>query len=388
MLLGAGLAVGSGYGIYWFQTQANSSSPASSTENTLPSQSPVAQLQVPGNDLNFIEAIVNQVGGAVVRIDSTRTVETEVPEMFNDPFFRRFFGGQMPDVPSQQIQRGVGSGFIISTDGLIITNAHVIDDSDTVTVTLKDGRTFTGKTLGQDPVTDVAVIQIEGENLPVMQLGDSDQLQPGQWAIAIGNPLGLDSTVTAGIISATGRSSGAIGVPDQRVDFIQTDVAINPGNSGGPLLNDQGQVVGMNTAIIQGAQSIGFAIPINTVKHIADLLVAQGTVDHPYLGIQMVTLTPDVRQNLNSDPNFEGRITEGQGVLIIGVMPNSPAAKAGLKAGDVINQIDGDSVTEASNVQDRVDATPLGQRMQVQINRNGRRETVIVRPEAFPDVSE
>jgi S1-C subfamily serine protease len=163
-----------------------------------------SQLLAASTDPNFIENIVNQVGPAVVRIDSTRTVNTPVPEMFQDPFFRRFFGGQVPDMPSQQTERGVGSGFIFSKDGRIITNAHVVDGADTVTVTLKDGRSFDGKVLGEDTVTDVAVVQVDAKDLPTVSVGNSDQLRPGEWAVAIGNPLGLDNTVTAGIISATG----------------------------------------------------------------------------------------------------------------------------------------------------------------------------------------
>ena len=242
------------------------------------------------------------------------------------------FGGgfKAPSAP----QSGIGSGFILSKEGQIITNSHVVSGADRVQVTLKDGRTFDGKVMGTDPVTDVAVIKINAENLPTIPLGDSDGLQTGEWAIAIGNPLGLDNTVTEGIISATGRSSGQVGVPDKRVDFIQTDAAINPGNSGGPLLNARGEVIGVNTAIIQGAQGLGFAIPINTVKNIADQIIAKGSVDHPYLGIQMVTLSDSVRGEL--DKAGEGdRIQVDTGVLVIDVQPNSPADDAGLRPGDV-----------------------------------------------------
>ncbi|MEN9222575.1 MAG: trypsin-like peptidase domain-containing protein, partial [Thermostichus sp. BF3_bins_97] len=222
---------------------------------------------LPQVSMNFIADVAQKVGPAVVRIDSERTVRTRgafPEEFFSDPFFRDFFGQNMPSMPRQRRQQGTGSGFIISADGQIITNAHVVDGSDKVTVILKDTRSFDGEVLGSDPVTDVAVVKIKAENLPTVQLGRSETLEPGQWAIAIGNPLGLDNTVTAGIISALGRSSGEIRVPDKRVSFIQTDAAINPGNSGGPLLNAQGEVIGVNTAIIQGAQGLGFAIPIET----------------------------------------------------------------------------------------------------------------------------
>jgi S1-C subfamily serine protease len=350
MLLGAGIATGMGYRFHLLTFPSNAAPPS---PGQLSTSTPGGSSRLFGaaSDPNFVETIVQQVGPAVVRIDSTRTVNTQVPEMFNDPFFRQFFGNQMPDVSFRADRTGHRVRVYHQRDGRIITNAHVVDGADTVKVTLKDGRTFDGKVLGEDTVTDVAVIQVEARDLPTVNLGNSDQLNPGEWAIAIGNPLGLDNTVTAGIISATGRSSGQVGVPDERVDFIQTDAAINPGNSGGPLLNDQGQVIGMNTAIIQGAQSIGFAIPINRVQQIADQLATQGKVDHAYLGIQMVTLTPEVKQQLNSDPNSGMTVNEDQGVLIARVMPDSPAAKAGLRAGDVIHQIDGQAVTQADDVQ-------------------------------------
>ena len=224
---------------------------------------------------NFIADAVKQVGPAVVRIDAARSVSGNIGDPFQNPFFRRFFGDEeMPD--PERIERGTGSGFILSTNGRLITNAHVVSGADTVSVTLKDGRTFEGKVLGSDPITDVAVIQISAEDLPTVTLGSSEDLVPGQWAIAIGNPLGLDNTVTAGIISAIGRSSSQVGIPDKRVRFIQTDAAINPGNSGGPLLDDKGRVIGINTAIRANAQGLGFAIPIETAARIADQLFADG----------------------------------------------------------------------------------------------------------------
>ncbi|NET39746.1 MAG: PDZ domain-containing protein [Cyanothece sp. SIO1E1] len=315
---------------------------------------------------NFISDVVERVGPAVVRINASRTVTRQTP----DRFFGRFFG-ENPTAPSEQIQRGVGSGFIVSADGRIVTNAHVVEGADRVRVTLKDGRSFEGEVLGADPLTDVAVIQIESSNLPTVPLSDSDQIQPGQWAIAIGNPLGLDNTVTAGIISATGRSSGEVGVPDQRVSFIQTDTAINPGNSGGPLLNVQGEVIGVNTAIIQGAQGIGFAIPINMVQRVANQLVASGSVEHPYLGVQLATLTPQLRQEINRDPNSNISVDTDEGILIARVVPNSPAAQAGLRAGDVIRKIDGQDVTSSAELQRFVAAQRVGGNINLELRRNG-----------------
>ena len=320
---------------------------------------------------NFVTEVVDIVGPAVVRIDTQRTVSNRFRDEFDDPFFQPFFRGQTPSQP--EVQSGTGSGFILEADGQIVTNAHVIDGADVVSVTLKDGRRFDGRVVGRDTVTDVAVIQIDAnENLPVVNLGDSDNLQPGEWAIAIGNPLGLDNTVTTGIISATGRSSSQVGVPDKRVQFIQTDAAINPGNSGGPLLNQNGEAIGMNTAILQGAQGLGFAIPIETVKQIADQLVANGKAEHPYLGIQMLTLTPEMRQNINQDPRAGLRVNEDRGVLIVRVVGNSPADRAGLRSGDIVKTINGKSVTTTDDVQTAVSDVSVGSELQVEVQRNGR----------------
>ena len=235
--------------------------------------SPVLLSQATGTErllgsANFIASTAERVGPAVVRINSARTVASSGrPGIFNDPFFREFFGEQgIPEQPRERVERGTGSGFILDANGTILTNAHVVEGADEVTVTFKDGRELRGDVIGEDPLTDVAVIKVEATNLPVVSVGDSDALRPGEWAIAIGNPLGLDNTVTAGIISATGRTSAQIRVPDKRVQFIQTDAAINPGNSGGPLLNERGEVIGVNTAIIGNAQGLGFAIPINRAR--------------------------------------------------------------------------------------------------------------------------
>lgn len=333
---------------------------------------------------NFVTDVVDRVGPAVVRINASRTVTSQVPDVFNDPFFRRFFGSRVPTEPDTRVERGTGSGFIISSDGQILTNAHVVAGADTVSVTLKDGRSMEGKVLGVDPVTDVAVIKINGSNLPAVRLGNSEQLKPGEWAIAIGNPLGLDNTVTTGIISATGRTSSQVGVPDKRVSFIQTDAAINPGNSGGPLLNASGQVIGMNTAIIQGAQGIGFAIPINTAQRIATQLATTGKVEHAYIGIQMVNLTPELRKSINSNANSGLNVDQDRGILVVRVMPNSPAARAGLRSGDVITQINGKPVTDSGSLQQVVENSRLGSTLQLGLRRNGRALSMNVRTGAIP----
>ena len=322
----------------------------------------------------------------MVRIDSSRTVTQQLPSVFNDPVFREFFGDfGVPNTPPTRVERGTGSGFVIDANGIILTNAHVVSGADEVNVTLKDGRELRGEVLGQDRLTDVAVIRVDAGRLPTVVLGDSDQLRPGEWAIAIGNPLGLDNTVTAGIISATGRSSAQVRVPDKRVNFIQTDAAINPGNSGGPLLNERGEVIGMNTAIIGGAQGLGFAIPINTAQDIAQQLIATGQVEHPYLGLQMRTLTPELRRLINEDPRSNLQIQDDRGVIILRIMRNSPASRVGIRPGDVIRQIDGQTITDAEQVQRIVQASSVGETLQLELSRNGQRLDVAVQSGAFPE---
>ncbi len=331
---------------------------------------------------SFIASVADQVGPAVVRIDSSRTV-TRRPGPFNDPFFREFFG-DMWEPPSSRVERGQGSGFVVESDGVIWTNAHVVEGADTVTVTLKDGREFSGEVLGEDPLTDVAVIKVQSRDLPTVNLGNSEQLRPGEWAIAIGNPLGLDNTVTAGIISATGRTSAQIRVPDKRVQFIQTDAAINPGNSGGPLLNERGEVIGINTAIIGGAQGLGFAIPINAAQGLAQELIEKGRVDHAYLGIQMRTLTSDLRQQINRDSRNDVRLSADEGVIILGLMRNSPAVEAGLEVGDVIVAMNGRTITNAEQVQHIVQGLGVGESIALEIDRGGRQVAIDVETKALP----
>ncbi len=328
---------------------------------------------------DYVADIVAQVGPAVVRIDSSRAVE----QPLNNPDFGSLFGqGRQEQEQPQRVQRGTGSGFITSSDGRIFTNAHVVAGADTVSVVLKDGRRFKGEVVGSDETTDVAVIKIDATGLPTVKLGDSDRLLPGQAAIAIGNPLGLDNTVTQGIISATGRSGADFG-GSSRVNFIQTDTAINPGNSGGPLINSKGEVIGMNTAIIQGASGIGFAVPIATAQRVADQLVTSGKVDHPYLGIQMAELTPELREQIN---RREGnvRVEQDQGVIVLAVQPNSPAAQGELKAGDVIETINGAAVQASKQVQQQVESTKIGDPLQLTVKRNGQSVNLTVKPAPMP----
>ena len=340
-----------------------------------------AQATLPSNNGSFVTAAVNKVGGAVVRIDTERTITQRTNPGFNDPFFRQFFGDNYPSQnPQQERLQGQGSGFIFDGAGLVLTNAHVVAQADRVTVILKDGRNFEGKVQGVDSVTDLAVVKINGSNLPVADLGDSQQVQVGDWAIAVGNPLGLDNTVTLGIISTLHRSSAQVGIPDKRLEFIQTDAAINPGNSGGPLLNQQGEVIGINTAIRADAMGIGFAIPINRAKEIAKVLATGQKVSHPYLGIELANLTPQIATQNNQDPNAVFMLPEINGVLVIRVRPDTPAADGGLRRGDVITEIENQVITTAEQVQDIVEKSRLGQSLAIEVRRSNQNTTLSVRP--------
>jgi S1-C subfamily serine protease len=333
------------------------------------------------NNNSFVTVAVDRVGPAVVRIDTERTVSGNLDTAMEDPFFRRFFGDDLrSQSPRQERLRGQGSGFVIDKSGTVLTNAHVVDKADRVTVTLNDGSIFPGEVLGTDEVTDLAVVKIntKGVNLPVAALGNSDVVKVGDWAIAVGNPLGYNNTVTLGIISTLKRSSAAVGIPDKRLDFIQTDAAINPGNSGGPLLNGSGEVIGINTAIRADAMGIGFAIPINKAKAIYTQLAKGEQVSHPFLGIQMIDLTLEIAKENNADPNAPMMIPEVKGVLVMRVVPNTPAEKAGIRKGDVIIQIDGEAVTAAEKLQNLVENSRIGQSLKLKLRRGSETKEVAV----------
>lgn len=334
-----------------------------------PDESPSLPAIVSGDSSprNFIAQVVESVGPAVVSIDATRTTPQGNRPL--NPWME-------PDAP---IQQGKGSGFVFSADGKVLTNAHVVEGASQVRVTLPDGRQFDGQVLGADALTDIAVIQIPADNLPTPPIGNADTLSPGEWAIAIGNPLGLSNTVTAGIISATGRSSNEIGAADKRVNFIQTDAAINPGNSGGPLLNQEGQVIGVNTAVIARAQGLGFAIPINTAQRVANQIIEQGRASHLYLGIRMVGLNKTLREQINQE-NPQWGITQEQGTLIMGVIPNSPAARAGLQPGDWIAKINDVTEPNPQQIQGIVESTRLGQKINLEVKRQQQNLTFSVEP--------
>ncbi|MGK7934600.1 MAG: HhoA/HhoB/HtrA family serine endopeptidase [Xenococcaceae cyanobacterium] len=380
------LALGGGAGFwgsrYW-REQPNLVEPSPLYSQVFPYSPQESNLGNSSQNINFIAQAVQKVGPAVVRIDAVRPVASSLPEKLGQPFFRRFFGNQEMN-PPERVERGTGSGFIIGEDGRLITNAHVVEGTNKVKVTLKDGQIYQGDVLGVDPITDVAVVKIKATDLPTATLGKAEVLIPGEWAIAIGNPLGLDNTVTVGIISALGRSSSQVGVPDKRVRFIQTDAAINPGNSGGPLLNSKGEVIGINTAIRADAQGLGFAIPIETAQRIAQQLFTKGQADHPYLGITMMTLDPSIKEEIDLSRNYNIKVTENQGVIIVGVRPNSPAEKGGLKKGDTIIKVGGHSVKTALDVQEQVEKSEIDALLPIEVIRQGKKQVIEVKPGAFP----
>ncbi|MBE7381746.1 MAG: trypsin-like peptidase domain-containing protein [Leptolyngbya sp. SIO1E4] len=336
----------------------------------------------PSSQRSFVATAVERVGNAVVRIDTEKTIVRDTPDIFfDDPFFRGFFGPNgIPAYPQEERLRGQGSGFIISPEGDILTNSHVVNGADRVTVTLKDGRSFEGIVEGEDSITDLAVVKIDADTdaLPVATLGDSNQVQVGDWAIAVGNPLGLDNTVTLGIVSTLKRSSASVGIPEKRLDFIQTDAAINPGNSGGPLLNQTGDVIGINTAIRADAMGIGFAIPINKAKEIKDQLVRGEVIAHPYLGVQIATLTAEIARRNNEDPNAGIMLPEVEGVLVVRVVPDTPAAVSGLRRGDIILEVDGQMVKSADTLQSKVENSQVGQILQLKVQRGEQTEQLRV----------
>ena len=339
-------------------------------------------------NINFIATAVQKVGPAVVRIDASRQLSSTLPDNFKHPLFKRFFGNDsdnnaLESVPDK-VERGTGSGFIIGSDGRLITNAHVVAGAEKVQITLKDGKSYEGKVLGTDSFTDVAVVKIDAHDLPTVNIGNAENLTPGEWAIAIGNPLGLDNTVTVGIISALGRSSSQVGVPDKRVRFIQTDAAINPGNSGGPLLNSEGEVIGINTAIRADAQGLGFAIPIETAQRIANQLFAKGQADHPYLGIHMVNLSEETKAEINASKDYGFKIAENDGVLVVRVIPRSPAARSGFQPGDIIHKVGDSPVKTSLQVQEQVDISEIGSELSIEVLRDGKVNNLIVKPSAFP----
>jgi len=326
---------------------------------------------LPGLGPDTIPDIVSRVSPAVVRIDTTEQVNTgsQLDPFSSDPFFRQFFGNQFRAPSRPQISQGLGSGFIVSADGYILTNEHVISGADKIEVTVAgQDKPYPARKVGSDHDLDLAVLKIDaGGNLPTVPLGNSDSIRVGDWAVAIGNPYGLDHTVTVGVISAKGRP---VTVQDRQYrNLLQTDASINPGNSGGPLLNLKGEVVGINTAISAQAQGIGFAIPSSTVQSVFNDLVNKGGVSHPWLGVYLQSVTTDVAQS---------------GALVASVVKGSPAAKAGLHQGDIITTYNGTDIAAPNDLTELVQGTGVGSQVEIKFVRGGETQAVTVTVAAKP----
>ncbi len=316
---------------------------------------------------SFVAAAVERSGPAVVTLETARTVTSTgmrgLPKgLLMDPLFRHFFGVPGTAPPRSRVQRGQGSGVIFDAEGLLLTNAHVVEGADTLQVELTDGRSVAAKVVGKDSLTDLAVVRLEGKGpWPTAALGDSDRLRVGDWAIAVGNPFGLENTVTMGIISNLNRNVAQLGISGKRLDLIQTDAAINPGNSGGPLLNAEGEVIGINTLVRSGpGAGLGFAIPINRARSIAQQLVNTGRASHPVIGV--------------------GLAAGPRGPVIRSVQPGAPAAVAGLKPDDVITAINGVATTSPTEVVAAIERIGVGRELTLSIRRGDTTITVSLTP--------
>jgi len=347
------------------------------SELTAKAENKTAALLTGMGDAMSVADITEKSSPAIVNVQSQIKV-TSVPDnpFFNDPFFREFFGDQFEVQPDKRYETGIGTGFIISADGYIITNQHVINQADKVTVQLS-GKSdeIPARIVGQDYDLDLAVLKIEGTGYPTLPLGNSDTMRAGDLVIAIGQPFGLDHTVTTGVISAKGRP---ISIEDRDYrNLIQTDAAINPGNSGGPLLNSKGQVIGINTAVNVQAQGIGFAIPINTARDVLGDLKKGQKIVKPFLGIQMTAVNQSVRDELNLPEKTRG-------VIVVKVLDGTAAARAGIKQFDIIQSIEGQTVQTATEVQNAVASKKAGDKIALMILRNGKQITMPVTLQAKP----
>ncbi|MEN9540157.1 MAG: hypothetical protein RLZZ459_248 [Cyanobacteriota bacterium] len=332
---------------------------------------------------SFVTAAVKRVAPSVVRIDTERSVpRAGLDPVFSDPLLREMFGDQLPS----SRERGQGSGLVIDGQGLVLTNAHVVDGADRVEVTLADGRDLEGSVLGADPVTDLAVVRIAGgSGLKAAPLGDSEALEVGDWAIALGTPYGLERTVTLGIVSSLHRNITSLGFSDKRLDLIQTDAAINPGNSGGPLINARGEVVGINTLVRSGpGAGLGFAIPINLAKGVAAQLGKGAPVVHPYLGLQLVPLNPRLARDNNADPNALVQLPERDGALVQRVLPESPAEHAGLRRGDLVVGAADQVVNDPAALLRLVEAARVGESLPLTVLRGDQELSLAIKPAALP----
>jgi serine protease Do len=331
-------------------------------------------------------AMLKRVLPAVVNISSSKVVKQTAQAMPEgvDPFFRQFFGndfGQKFNVPQDRREKALGSGVIISPEGYILTNNHVVEGATEVTVTLHDKREMKARVVGTDPRTDIAVLKIDGSNFPVLTLADSSKVEIGDIVLAIGNPFGVGQTVTSGIVSATGR--GGLGI-EQLEDFIQTDAPINPGNSGGALVDDEGHLIGINTAILSGNsggnQGIGFAVPVNMARHDLDEILDHGKVEHGYLGILPQDVTPALAKAFSSH--------ETNGALVGEITPNSPAAHSSLKQGDIIVAVNGQPIADANQLRSKIGVMDPNSTVMLKVLRDGKLQEVAVTLGEFPSKEE
>ena len=321
---------------------------------------------------SFVANVASKVSPSVVRIDIEREFQTDEFESdLLDPLLKDLLG-DLGTFPKKE--RGQGSGVIIDSSGLVLTNAHVVERVDRVIVTLQNGNQVDGTVVGTDQVTDLALVKIkEFPDLESAKLGDSEDIQVGDWAIALGTPYGLESTVTLGIVSSLHRDINSLGFSDKRLDLIQTDAAINPGNSGGPLINANGEVIGINTLVRSGpGAGLGFAIPINLASKVTNQLLTNGEVIHPYLGAQLVLLNERIAKEHNQDPNALIFLPERSGALVQSVIPQSPAEEGGLRRGDLVINAGGNAINDPRSLLMQVENAQIGKPFELEVVRNNK----------------
>ncbi|WP_413678547.1 trypsin-like peptidase domain-containing protein [Prochlorococcus sp. MIT 0916] len=336
---------------------------------------------------SFVANVASRVSPAVVRIDIERELQTDEFEAdLLDPLLRDLLG-DLGNFPKKE--RGQGSGVIIDTSGLILTNAHVVERVDRVIITLQNGNQVDGRVVGTDQVTDLALVKIkEFPGLESAKLGDSEDIRVGDWAIALGTPYGLESTVTLGIVSSLHRDINTLGFSDKRLDLIQTDAAINPGNSGGPLINSNGEVIGINTLVRSGpGAGLGFAIPINLASKVTNQLLSNGEVIHPYLGAQLVLLNERIAKEHNQDPNALIFLPERSGALVQSVIPQSPAEEGGLRRGDLVIYAGGNEINDPRSLLMQVENAQIGKPFELEVVRNNKEINLSIKPAALPGIS-
>ena len=340
-----------------------------------------------GQNHSFVADVASKVSPAVVRIDIEREIKTDEFESdLIDPLLRDLLG-DLGTVP--QREKAQGSGVVIDGSGLILTNAHVVERVDRVIITFSSGDQVDGDVVGTDQVTDLALVQVQGfKGLQSAQLGDSEELQVGDWAIALGTPYGLESTVTLGIVSSLHRDINSLGFSDKRLDLIQTDAAINPGNSGGPLVNTNGEVIGINTLVRSGpGAGLGFAIPINLASKVTDQLLENGKVIHPYLGAQLILLNERIAKEHNQDPNSLILLPERSGALVQSVIPQSPAEEGGLRRGDLVINAQGNEIKDPKSLLLQVENAQIGKPFELGVLRNNKEINLSIKPAALPGIS-